>query len=194
LIVSARGFKMGFFDAFKIREMERALKASFSKIKFELDDQREAINENTNEIQSNFEYVDELDKKIDKLSERLDDLNLYLANIARVLNIDTIDIEEQRFEQLKISLTRHEKEVFSIIYVMCEQDVKPTLKRLSTRLGYTTEMTKNYLLQLMDKGIPLSITKGDNDLIIDLDPAFRRVQTRKNIVGLDSSLMAQFSE
>ena len=178
---------MAFFDVSKIRGVERQIKKSFSKIKIEFDDQRDAINENTNEIQSNFEYISELDKKVEKISERIDDLHLYVTNIARALNLDSLDIEEKKFENMNIRLTRHEKDVFSLIYFMCEQDVRPTLKSLSTRLGYTPEMTKNYLLELMDKGIPLSITKTDDDLIIDLDFHFRRVQAKKNIVGLDSN-------
>lgn len=183
---------MVFIDALKIKRMQKQLKASFSKIKSEFDEQREAINENTNEIQSNFEYLDELSKKVDKLSERIDELSLYISKITNTLDLDTTEIKEQRYEQQSFSLTRREKEVFSALYVMCEQNINPTLKRLSTRLGYTTEMTKNYLLQLMDKGIPISMSQDDDDIVIELDPSFRRVQTRKNILGLDSSIMSQF--
>ena len=46
------------------------LKGVFSDVKEELEDHLTAINENTNEISANYEYLCEIDSKMDKLNER----------------------------------------------------------------------------------------------------------------------------
>lgn len=171
--------------------IERNLRVAFSKIREELDDQREAINENTNEIQSNFELSCELDKKIEKLSERLDNIQIYLTEISRMLNIEPIEKDQNDYLNINVKLTRHEKEVFGLIYSLCEQNIRPTLKRTSTRLGYTEEMVKEYLLSLMEKGIPLTLAKTKDDILIDMEPGFRKLQAKKNILDIDSSAFSK---
>jgi len=183
--------EFGLFDSKKAEIIERNLRIAFSKIREEFDDQREAINENTNEIQSNFELSCELDKKIEKLSERLDNIQIYLTEISRILNIEPIEKDQNDYLNINVKLTRHEKEVFGLVYCLCEQNIKPTLKRISTRLGYTNDMAKGYLLSLMEKGIPLTLAKTKDDILIDVEPGFRKLQAKKNILDIDNSVFSK---
>ena len=45
-------------------KMQSQLKSAFNKIKQEIDDHRQSINENTNEIQTNHEYLNVIDAKV----------------------------------------------------------------------------------------------------------------------------------
>ena len=49
-------------------------------IKKELGEHLQAINENTNEIQSNYEYFNRIENKINKLTERIDQIQFFLQS------------------------------------------------------------------------------------------------------------------
>ena len=58
--------------------LKSSLNKAFEQVKEQFEDHLESINENTNEIQGNFEYLCELDRKIDKLSEQVEQLNMLI--------------------------------------------------------------------------------------------------------------------
>ena len=66
-------------------EKDDKLKATFNKIKEEFEDHLDSINENTNEIHSNYEYMCELDSKIEKVNENLQNLRLSLTITMMIL-------------------------------------------------------------------------------------------------------------
>ena len=86
---------------------DKALKASFSKIKEELDMHLDSINANTEELNANFEHIAKVDQKIDKLNERIDELHLILSSIA---GGNTNNYDKSMFENIKLS--SREQEVF----------------------------------------------------------------------------------
>ena len=49
-------------------------------IKRQFEEHLQAINENTNEIQSNYEYLSEMESKINKMAERIDQIQLFLQS------------------------------------------------------------------------------------------------------------------
>lgn len=61
-----------------MQKILQRVRVSFSKIKEELEDHLLAINENTNEIASNYEYICMLESKIERLTQRVDVLQLKL--------------------------------------------------------------------------------------------------------------------
>ena len=69
----------------EIQKVNDSLKLSFKKIKQELDSYLDTINQNTNEIQSNYEFLIELDKKIENISDRLDEITM-LVNPKTAFN------------------------------------------------------------------------------------------------------------
>ena len=62
---------------------EDKLKATFTKIKEEFEDHLDSINENTNEIHSNYEYLCELDSKIEKLNEKLEEIMMFMQHLSK---------------------------------------------------------------------------------------------------------------
>ncbi|MBR9692447.1 hypothetical protein GOV07_00770, partial [Candidatus Woesearchaeota archaeon] len=98
--------------------MNTGIKSAFSKVKEEMDQHLDTINGNTNEIQSCYEYLAELDAKMEKLSERLDDLQFKL--------------EPEQEEYFDISLSHREQEVFMVLYV---REDPITTSEVAKRLG-----------------------------------------------------------
>lgn len=143
---------------------------AFKKIRQEMTEHLEAINNNTNEIQSNYEAILELQSKIEHLSERLDNLTLML---------------NPHFSQISPNLNNMERELFLILY---HSDKPLSSHDFSHKTGLPLETIEHSIESLISKGIPLivvsDIEKSKNTYI--LDPIFKDLQSRKNIINIDS--------
>lgn len=158
-------------------EIHTRLKGSFSKIKEELDDYRECLNQNTNEIQSNYEYICRLDAKIDKLAERLDELTMVVQQSKEPC--------EQK-EQFSVStLTRKEQEIFMAIYV---SDNGASYAEIARKAGLTENLVVCYATNLIAKGVPLIKQYLANGVRLYIDENFRQVQAKQNILKINESV------
>lgn len=154
------------------------LDTNFKQIKEELDDHLDSINENTNEIQANYEYICELESKIDKLSERVDELTMFIRKI-----IGTAPVQKEPEYQID-QLTKPEKEVFAEIYALEQEEKLICYELLARRLALTVNLAQNYVTNLIEKGVPIVKRYADGRIYISLDEQFKAAQTRKNIIGL----------
>lgn len=158
--------------------MESRLKNSFSKIKDELNDHRECLNQNTNEIQGNYEYLCKLESKIDKLTERLDEISLFLEKASGK--------EEKVEEKFTVStLTRKEQEVFMAIYI---SEAGATYSEISKRTGLNENLIVCYVTNLIAKGVPLMKRYLANGVRLYIEEEFKRVQAQKNILQISESV------
>lgn len=153
---------------------------SFEQIKEQFEDHLETINENTNEIQSNFEYMCDLDRKIDKLSERIDQL----ANLIR-------DQRGEKTEKKTFTiqpLSSKEKEVFYALYVLTEHRKYVTYKNIARRVCFTETLVASYITNLIEKGIPVIKKYANRTAYLSLNPEFREIQAKENIAGVNTLL------
>lgn len=155
--------------------MQTGLKLSFNKIKGELDVHLDSINQNTSEIQTIYDYLQDLDLKIEKLNERIDELNMYVG-------------PKLTEEQLSVDLTHREQEVFVILYA---QEDKITAKDIARKLGFTDEMVNRYVYNLITKGIPVLKQYDGDAVFLYLDLKFKNLQAKKNILKIDESISKQ---
>ncbi len=163
-----------------VDDKEASFKAEVSafmqEVKEELDEHREAINNDTNEIQSNYEYLCELNQKIDKLTERLDSLNLLLNG-------------SKDNKEFKISpLTKREKEVFMALYTLGESINFVTYKELARKLCMTEGLVSNYITNIVEKGIPVLKKYCGGLVYLKLEVKFREKQAKENVVGINTLL------
>jgi hypothetical protein len=158
----------------ELREMQKRLKAAFGTIKEEMNVHLETINQNTSEIQSIYEYLNELDAKIEKLNERIDSLQMVVA--------------PDDGEDLSIELTHREQEVFLVLY---SENTSVTAKDIGRKLGFTDEMVNRYVYNMISKGIPILRHYRDGDMLISLDLKFKDLQARKNVLKIDESVSKQ---
>ena len=161
---------------------EKKLKNTFSKVKRELEEHLEAINENTNEIQSNYESLLRLESKIDKLSSRMNDIERFITQFKHQ-NVYFLDEEESDSFTI-IPLTDEEKKIFKMIYELEAENIRITYPKLADMLGISTSLSQDYVMSLIEKGIPIMKNYLNHKIYISLEPKFRDQQTRKNIINL----------
>ena len=162
------------FSSDKIKMMEGTLKDAFNVVREELDDHREAINQSTNEIQTNYEYLCKLDSKIEKLGERIDELTMFIKQLKGQ--------EQKKF--IVSRLTRKEQEVFLFVYM----NEEITYKEIGRRLALTEELVRCYIGNLTEKGVPILKKRIGEEELITLDQDFKAVQAKENIVGINEEI------
>ncbi|MEK6961529.1 MAG: hypothetical protein AABX47_10260 [Nanoarchaeota archaeon] len=152
--------------------------AVISSIREELDDHRQAINENTEEVGSNFDFLVEIAKKVDSISERLDALQLQVSKCK----------VEPQFQVG--SLTNREKQVFSAIYSLTEDDPEVGYHQISSKMGSSEVLVAGYISNLIEKGVPVKKRYVGKAVKLSLDAKFRQEQAKANLVHLDAPLTA----
>ena len=165
----------------EIDQIKQKISISVAEIHDEFGDHLEAINENTAEIQSNYEYLCGLDNKITKLSERIDEIYSILGNltgkkIRKIAKYEDID-----------PLTTMEKNVFLNLYT---QDQPMTYSELAKKLNMPISLTRQYITNLLEKGIPVQKKYIKTRPYIYLDQKFKNLQAKKNLLKIEQKILA----
>ena len=154
------------------------VKYVLTSVREELDDHLTAINENSTEIQANFEYLQELDNKIEKLKERIDEIyNLIKGPESK---------KEPKFSFK--ALNGKEKEIFAVLYTLTETTAYVTYEQMARKTTLSHELVASYVANMVAKGIPITKKYFEKTAFVSLDPAFRQVQAKENIVGLNTQI------
>ncbi len=142
----------------------------------ELDDHRAAINENTNELQANHEYIRSVEEKLDKLHARIEELFLLVAGKAAE---DKVQIQP---------LTKREQEVFQALYIVGESIPFVSYKQLARKLGISEALISGFITNLVEKGVPILKKYDNGQAFVQLEPKFRQKQAKEVVIGLNSLL------
>lgn len=149
---------------------------SLSLIREQLEDHLAAINENTNEIQSNFEALCEINDKVEKLFERLDRIEGVLFGVEQPVSYNIKP------------LSKKEKEVFLALYSLLEALPYATYEQLGRKLCLTEPLVASYITNLIAKGVPVRKRFLEKRAILTLDQKFKELQAKQNILGIDAQL------
>jgi hypothetical protein len=133
----------------------------------ELDEHLHAINENTEEIQSNYAYVQKLDAKLEQVMARLNHIELLL--------------EGQSQKPAVQPLTLAEKQVFLVLYT---EEIPLTYAGIAERTGYAECVVQQYLSNLVGKGIPIIKSHLNGTPLIKVAPQFKEMQAKENLINL----------
>ncbi len=139
-----------------------------------MNDHLEAINENTAEINANSSYIAQLENMILKLEERIDELNIKLAEITGKKILSAKDFSG-------IMLSPKEKEIFLFLYESKGDLVD--YDKIAKHLGLTQEHVRKQVSYLTAKGIPIIKKYFDDKVYLVLDPDFRNLQAKENILN-----------
>lgn len=156
-------------------------KKVISKLKEVFEDHLDAINQNTDEIQANYEYLCELDAKLDKTNERLDQIQLFLQQFG--LKVD----EKPKFDVKP--LNKREQEVFLVLYTLDGIKEKITYSDVAKRTGFTEELIFEYIASLLKKGVPIMRKHINNRTYLQLNPYFKSLQAKQNILKIDQKTL-----
>ncbi|MBW2976158.1 MarR family transcriptional regulator [Candidatus Woesearchaeota archaeon] len=155
------------------------LKEALKSVKEELDGHLDTINENTSEIQTSYEYVNEVNDKVEKLAERIEAIELFLQKYSN------FTVVEKSFD-LK-PLTKTEQHVFLVIYALEDEKGLVSYADIIRKTGLPGYAVSEYIARLMEKGIPL-VKKYINSIpFIKLNPEFKRLQAKENILCIDTA-------
>jgi hypothetical protein len=157
-------------DVDKIRQ---EMKGAVVSIREELDVHLDTINQNTDEIQQNYEYLATLESKMDKLAERLDALEALLSPGRKVSKID---------------LSLREQEVFLVLYSCAD---KLSKKAISRKVGLTDEMVDAILANMVAKGVPVLKQTFEGESLFFLDFKFRELQAKHKVVPIQEAVVKE---
>lgn len=151
------------------------MKKAFTSIKEEMADHLESINQNTNEIQSNYEFLCEIDSKIEKLNEKIEEIQMFLfPELASKKNY-AID-----------QLTEREQEIFLVLYA--SEDTTLTFHDIGRKTGLPSSLVKEYVKNLIKKGVPIIKTCSNDQISVSLGPDFKALQAKENIAKINESI------
>ena len=164
-----------------IEDFESSVKSSFVKVKEDLDEHLEAINDNTSEIQVNSEQMAELEHKVEKLNEKMEQILLLLEGRTK-------QTDEERFPVQPLTL--REQEVFAQLYILDDHKYLSYLD-ISHRIGLPTDLIKQLTQSMTAKGVHLLKRYVDDILVLSLDPEFKQYQAKTNALQINEQLFAQ---
>jgi DNA-binding MarR family transcriptional regulator len=157
----------------ELARVEENLKRSFGKLREEMDDHLETINQNTTETQALNERLELLERKIDALLERVDELSL-----------------RQHASMTAIApLSSREQEVFLLLYA---SDIPLSVGDLADRLDLTEHAIRRSVESLLQKGVPLLRSTGRNNAsLLSLELRFKEAHARHGLVKIDDMVARQ---
>ena len=160
----------------EITKLNRTLKSEFIKIRHDFEEHLQAINENTNEIASNYEYLCELESKLDRLGARVDSLQMCIeSGNSFSLNRSSFNVKR---------LNRREQDVFLVIYTLEEEKGTVTYEDIARKLDISEHLAGSYVTSMIEKGVPIIKRYINTRPYLKLDPEFKTLQAKENILQL----------
>ena len=139
----------------------------FVAIREMLEEHLAAINDNTAEVQALFDYLQELEIKLEKFSQRLDQTQLSLGIPKSKLSI--------------APLNQMERKVFLVLYT---GESLLTYQEIAEKAELSVSVIPECISSLIQKGIPFRRSFFKSQLFVGLEPGFKEMQVKENIVNL----------
>lgn len=155
-----------------------SLKKAQNELKEQIEDHLEAINENTNEIQANYEHSLEIEEKINKIAERIDEISMVVGLSSRKKN----DIPK---------LTIIEKQIFLALYKLCDEQEYASYYDIARMVNVSETLVMSYITILIEKGIPIIKSYSGSQARVRLSSYFKNIQTKKNILRVNHDVTKQ---
>ncbi|MFH0868254.1 MAG: hypothetical protein V1831_02990 [Candidatus Woesearchaeota archaeon] len=163
----------------KPKDYDLELKEALKSIKSELDEHLDAVNENTSEIQTSYECINEINDKAEKLAERIESIEIFLQQYSAFNAVEkSFDIKP---------LTKKEQYVFLVIYALEDEKGLVSYGDIIRKTDFPGYVVNEYIARLVEKGIPLMKKYINNLPYIKLNPEFKRLQAKENILCIDTA-------
>ena len=143
------------------------MKKEFTAIRKMLEEHLASINDNTTEVQALFDYLQELEIKFEKVSQRLDHVQLSLGMPKPKLSI--------------APLNQMERKVFLVLYT---GESLLTYQEIAVKAEVSVSVVPECISSLIQKGVPFRRSFFENQLFVGLEPGFKELQAKENIINL----------
>ncbi|MBU0460180.1 MAG: hypothetical protein KJ597_02470 [Nanoarchaeota archaeon] len=141
------------------------MKKEFNNLRAALEEHLRSINENSSEIQTMFDYLQETEHKIDRLNQRLDLIQL-----------------QQETEKLPLtSLTELERKIFVVLYT---EEIPLSCYEIGVKANLPLAVVQESVSSLSKKSIPLVRSFVNNQVFLKLEQKFKERQAKENLVNL----------
>lgn len=164
----------------ELNKIKNVLRDSISSINQEFEEHLDSINENTNEIQANYEYLCDIDNKINKLNEKIEEIQLILSKFTGK------SLELQPNHTKIEPLTKAEQKIFLAIYT---EERPISYMEISKRMCMPLTLVREYVTNLIEKGVPIHKTYVKGRPFILMEKTFKDLQAKKNIVQIDQQVL-----
>ena len=165
-------------------DLRQRFDAALKGVREEFDDHRESINDNTNEIEANYEMLGKLEAKVDRLEAQLEHLQLSLSQIlgssSQQQSMDSIELDER------------EKDVFLVLYTAADEK-HLTYRDIASAMKESEFLVRGYITNMIEKGVPIAKRYVNDVAYIALDSSFKDRQARENIVKLSQRTVSEFA-
>jgi len=145
----------------------RNIREEFHNVRQALEEHLTAINENTTEIQSLFDYLQEMEVKMEKLAQRMDQMQLSMG----------VQVPKPEI----CPLVETEKKVFLTLYT---EGAPLSYREIAQKSELSVSVIPECVSSLVNKGVPLSRSFCNEQIFIKLDNSFKEMQAKENIVNL----------
>lgn len=170
-------------DLSEVAKLRQFVKDNLSVIKEEFEDHLQTINDNTSEIQANYEYSFRLEEQLKKLQQHLDRIESRLSGFAGFPVVEE--------EPDVIELNDYEKKIFLILYTASES--KPvSYGQIAQYLGEDELVTRGHVTNMLEKGLPVQKRHDDGCVYLSLDREFRERQAKQNVLGISQKTVKEF--
>lgn len=156
-------------------QLNEQLRTAFGTVNEEFEDHLDAINENTEELHCHHEALSELNRKIEKLNDRLDEMRMLVKQTC----IDRKDIR----------LSFDEQKAFIILYT--HESGFLSFDEIVAKCGFSADYTRSLVNSMLDKGVSLIREITDGNLFFKLNPRFRALQAKENMVKIEPAVISQ---
>lgn len=90
---------------------------------------------------------------------------------------------------MDVKLTPREQEVFMTLYL----GKSLSLSEIARHLGFTQDMVNMYIFNLISKGVPVRKELVDDVLVFSLEPEFKELQARRNVLEINPRIAKQLA-
>jgi predicted transcriptional regulator len=142
------------------------MSGDFKKIFSSLEDHLQSINDNSAEIQSLFDYLQELELKMDRISSRLDEVQIQHEHMVKK------DVQP---------LNHLEKQIFLVLYT---EEFAMTVPDICEKTKLPSSVVQERINTIITKGVPLVRSYVDKQVYIQIDGQFKERQAKENLVNL----------
>ncbi|MBW3012365.1 hypothetical protein KY311_04220 [Candidatus Woesearchaeota archaeon] len=152
------------------------VKDSIKAIKEELNDHLIAINESTDEIETNYSYLLDLTQRIEVIEKRLEDIQNLLSRFVNA------KLEKST---KKIRIDEAAQEVFLALY---ESPRAIDYDEICVRLRKSEPFVRYCINRLIENGVPVKKHVINRKAYFILDTEFKELQAKKGIVAMQKTL------
>lgn len=153
----------------EITRAKETIQTSIVDMREELDQHLDAINQNTIEIQANYDYIEDLDKRMDKIESKLDQLLQVLSHSTSLQ------------KECHLELSKEEKEIFFALYTSQEP---LSYEEIAHRTSVDCFMVEDFLQSLRIKKVPLETKHFAGKTFVLMPQLFKERQAKEQLVSI----------